>query len=492
MTILFALTFLLAQIKDPDFFWHLRTGQWIWEHCALPTADPFSLSTSGFADPRQYFILTSYWLAQLFYALVYSFSGWSGFFIVRAVIFGLMVRVLLARRHEWPLGYSVLSAALMVQLFAWFPVERPQFLSFLAFAAVVVLLDRLTEAREKLPLQVVWGLFVLMLIWGNVHGGVLLGQILCGACLLNNGWRSWRGEIAWPFFFRTAAVLTGAVLLSLVTPNWANYLAAHQESLDPKYQPFFEFNLEYSSLYRLIAVEKLWVYGFFPVMVMLAWWGLFRDGFAKNLMYLVLTACFTYFAFRNVRYLPFLGLLVLPFAGNALILLGKRVGLVLALILFFGVVAGNFQHFGNIRSLTRTGPISPRYPQRAVEFVKQSGLRGNLFNDYEWGGYLGWALGAGHNIFVDGRTLDIERYSDWILLYEILGAAEKGTEKHVDHFGKQKILDHLLRKYKIDYMILPKNRWGSPFWLAVTLADHPGWNAVYDDRISVVFVKNGQ
>jgi hypothetical protein len=492
VSLLFALTFLLAPIKDPDFFWHLHTGQWIWENRALPTIDPFSVAGGTSVNARQYFILTSYWLAQLFYYGIYALFGWSGFFIVRAVIFWLLVRAMLMRRHVWPLGYAVLVAASMVLIFARFPVERPQFLSFLFFAAVTALLDRLAEAREVLPRQVVWGLPVLMLAWGNIHGGVLLGQILCGAHLLNNGWRGFTGEISWRFFRRTTVVLAGAVLLSLVTPNWANYLAAHQESLNPKYQPFFEFNLEYRSLYQLIVVERLWIYGFFPVLALLAGYGLVREGVRKNLMYIVLTACFAFFAFKNVRYLPFLGILVLPFAGNVLVLFGKRIGMALVLALFIGGVAGSYQHFDNIRSLARNGLLSPRYPQRAVEFVKQNGLRGNLLNDYEWGGYLGWALGAGHNVFVDGRTLDIEKYNDWLLLYEILGSAEKGAEKHIDYFGKRKILDHILSKYKIDYMILPKIKWGSPFWLSVTLADHPGWNAVYDDRIAVVFVRNGQ
>jgi hypothetical protein len=27
---------------DTDTWWHLRTGQWIVEHCAVPHTDPFS------------------------------------------------------------------------------------------------------------------------------------------------------------------------------------------------------------------------------------------------------------------------------------------------------------------------------------------------------------------------------------------------------------------------------------------------------------------
>ncbi len=33
---------LMSPIIDADIWWHLRTGQWIIEHGAIPTTDPFS------------------------------------------------------------------------------------------------------------------------------------------------------------------------------------------------------------------------------------------------------------------------------------------------------------------------------------------------------------------------------------------------------------------------------------------------------------------
>ena len=34
--------FVMTPITDPDIWWHLRTGQWIVEHGAVPMTDPFS------------------------------------------------------------------------------------------------------------------------------------------------------------------------------------------------------------------------------------------------------------------------------------------------------------------------------------------------------------------------------------------------------------------------------------------------------------------
>jgi hypothetical protein len=56
--------------SDTDFFWHLKTGEWIWQHQALPTADPFAYPTPATLDARQRFTLTSYWLSQIAYHLL--------------------------------------------------------------------------------------------------------------------------------------------------------------------------------------------------------------------------------------------------------------------------------------------------------------------------------------------------------------------------------------------------------------------------------------
>ena len=36
-----------CQITSLDLWWHLKTGQWIWQHSAVPHADPFSFSAEG-------------------------------------------------------------------------------------------------------------------------------------------------------------------------------------------------------------------------------------------------------------------------------------------------------------------------------------------------------------------------------------------------------------------------------------------------------------
>lgn len=55
---------------DEAFFWHAKTGRWIWQHNAFPAADSLSFPASQLAplgpdNGRMQFILRQYLLAQL-------------------------------------------------------------------------------------------------------------------------------------------------------------------------------------------------------------------------------------------------------------------------------------------------------------------------------------------------------------------------------------------------------------------------------------------
>src|ERR1017187_2434166 len=69
------------EIYDSDFWWHLKTGQYIFETHALPVPDPFAFTTAGAASPypgeplTRHFNLTHEWLAQVVFYLVWRIAG---------------------------------------------------------------------------------------------------------------------------------------------------------------------------------------------------------------------------------------------------------------------------------------------------------------------------------------------------------------------------------------------------------------------------------
>jgi hypothetical protein len=113
--------------------------------------------------------------------------------------------------------------------------------------------------------------------------------------------------------------------------------------------------------------------------------------------------------------------------------------------------------------------IDQAYPAAAVAYLADSGVSGNMLNEYVWGGYFIWAAPE-RKVFVDGRT-DI---FDWT---GVLG-------EYMRWYTLQESPDALLDKYQIDYCVLAAN---SQIGRAVELL--PNWRKVYADDVAVVFTR---
>ena len=104
-----ALGFLLQPISDPDFFWHLRTGEWMLEHRVLPQELISSASPRQTPAEIERFTATSYWLAQLLLALLHGAGGMGAIVALRWLLFSLFL-LLLARRAR---GDALVRAGLL-------------------------------------------------------------------------------------------------------------------------------------------------------------------------------------------------------------------------------------------------------------------------------------------------------------------------------------------------------------------------------------------
>jgi len=70
--LLLSIICLVSQIKDPDFFWHLKSGESLWKQGALPTKDIFAYTSPPYQNDRVHFVLTGFWLSQLLFYLMYA------------------------------------------------------------------------------------------------------------------------------------------------------------------------------------------------------------------------------------------------------------------------------------------------------------------------------------------------------------------------------------------------------------------------------------
>ena len=77
-----AFPFLLAleKISESDTFWHLKTGEWIIAHGAVPHADPFSATVNG----KEW--LDWEWLFQVGIYVLYSWGGFNALVVGKAFV----------------------------------------------------------------------------------------------------------------------------------------------------------------------------------------------------------------------------------------------------------------------------------------------------------------------------------------------------------------------------------------------------------------------
>src|SRR5258706_8722800 len=73
-----------TELRDSDAWWHLKTGEYLWQRHHLPAPDPFAYTTylSGPAYPGEEkvrdFNLTHEWLAPILLYLPYAIGGIPG------------------------------------------------------------------------------------------------------------------------------------------------------------------------------------------------------------------------------------------------------------------------------------------------------------------------------------------------------------------------------------------------------------------------------
>jgi hypothetical protein len=461
-------------LRDPDTFWHISTGQWIFDHAQFPTVDFYSYTATG--KPW----ISTEWLSQLALALAYKLGGWRAVTILAAssaAIVGILCHYLLQHlRFSVAIGFTVLTAAVISLYF----LARPHVFSYLPLAIwIIALLDAYDDDNCDLPPLL--ALAPLMILWANLHGsftfGLALLYIFAAACLYKSVVQQ-NYKKCWRLLAITLAVTVSA----LITPYGTASAFTTLELLDMKstLSRIFELrspNFQQSTLMLICFVAillaiaglgirlrgpRLIAFGLITVMGLSYYRGLIMFFF---LMPIILARP----AARSAGYLaPQLSRTRTSESDQAsdpvLEFLQKRSFAVLASCTGLAVLL-------TISIWWRQDivPSERVAPEAAIEFVRRTKITGNVFNSYDFGGYL---IFSGIPTFVDGRALP---FGD-AFLHEYFDAADLVDINKA--FG-------MLDEYKVNWIILPPTE---P--LTKALAPSALWDQVYSDRYAVVFVRH--
>jgi len=452
------------EVYDSDFWWHLRTGQYIVEKHTLPFPDPFAWTTAGAHDAypgearTRQFNLTHEWLAQVIFYAVWRAGGIAAMVSARAITLtafcGLVGLIAWRRRASF---YGAIAAALAAAAVAQvFALDRPYHFTWLLLAATMAIL----EFRRAL-----WLLPPLFAVWANCHSGYFLGWVVLGA---------WCAESL--VLRRRDVALWVASLLSVLASG-----------LNPNGFEIFRTLLNYQSSYltsRLMewARPSLWPPSAFSVLLAVAaavmLWARRRVRIADWLIF----AAFAAAALTAQRNTILAGLIAPIMIASYLPWTWKWkwdrrspfvVCLLLAAGLATGISRGSFFQFR---------AAEWKLPKGAADFLALHHVTQPMFNTYEYGGYLIWRLWPQQRTFIDGRALSESVFQDYArILYN-----------HDTSDGLPSGED-LLHRYGIQAIVMNTFEFagGHVYLLAPALADpaQTSWKLVYNDPQALVFMR---
>ena len=450
-----------SRFNDPDMWWHLKTGQIIWTTHTIPTTDLFSYTTNHHAwVPHE-------WLSQTLIYGAYRLGGYSGlmlwvcFFAAILLIAGYALCTLYSKNSK--VGFL---GAIML----WFCSTigfsiRPQMIGYLLLV-VELLLIHLGRTRNR---RWFFCLPLLFAIWVNCHGSFFLGFCLLGlflfcsffhfrrGSLVSSRWDArYRRALAWSMALSGAALFLNPVGIRQVLYPLNTMLA----------QPIVLSQVEE---WKPLLFNDLRGLGFLAILgcVLLLLVLRHSEIFLDELLLLAVGA---ELAINHQRMIFAFGILAAPVVSRLLSTLwdgynadqdrpALNAGLIALSVL--GMVWG----FPNRQNLVQQ--VDAGNPVKAVEFIKTHPLPGRMLNEFNYGGYLIWAVPQ-YPVFVDSRN-DV---------YEWAGV--------LDEFVKWATLQSnpntLLNQYGVDFCLLDR---ASP--MAHVLPLMQGWKTIYSDDRSVIF-----
>src|ERR1035437_839132 len=214
-----------ASVGDPDIWWHLRTGEWMLQHHAVPRVDLFSASLAG--KPGQAYS----WLFELIVVKLFQRFGLVGTLGYSA---GMVLAITVALRHLVKRLQSDFSIIILLTFATCFSLghlftPRPWLFTILFF---VLELDILMQARRTGRLRELAWLPLIFALWSNIHiqfiDGLIVLALAVGESVVTRWGIGERTRLRAPW---AAAAFAGSILATLVNPyGWHIYRVADRSA----------------------------------------------------------------------------------------------------------------------------------------------------------------------------------------------------------------------------------------------------------------------
>lgn len=456
---------------DSDLGRHLALGNSMLDERVIPTRDLLSHTRAGLSRPPYE------WLAQVLYASAHRLLGLDGVILLTSLVialaFTLVYRYSQIRSGSTLAAIALTFIAVGASSIHWLP--RPHVFTFLLLSIWIELLDRLIRDESVKP-----HLFpLIMLLWANLHGGFVYGILAWSAYFA--GWilETWRGRSEKQIGRKLIIVGISSLVTTILTPDlWHNWEAVlnnrsafilnrtvetmRPNLTDPSILPY-TFLLALSILLLAVNRKNVKAGHFFLVA-------------GLGAMSLLMARNIPLFAIAAAPILSEVGMASLTkfkkreriekrFTGSNSLSRQSFWSIAATLVVIAFFVNFNVK---NERTIHQFDPSI--FPVEAVDFIHANPQQGNMFNDFNWGGYLQYRLWPQYTVFIDSQS---DFYGESLVReYDQIASANNDWQ-------------NLLESYQVDWVIIPA---GSP--LADFIESNPNWEIIYKDGTAVIGRQN--
>ena len=455
---------------DSDLGRHLALGNYILDARVVPTHDLLSNARAGFSRPPYE------WLSQVIFALSNRLLGLDGVILFTSIIialtFALIFQFTNRRSGSTITSLVIVFLAVGASTIHWLP--RPHIISLLLLAIWVDQLDQLTEGN---PVRLYF-FPLIMLFWVNLHGGFIFGILAWFAYFAGWAWNTLRGKVNKRIGINLLITGATSIIATIITPDlWHNWDAVlnnrsafilnrtvetmRPNLIDPSVLPFtllllLTFFLSVLNRKTLKPGRAFLLMGF----------GLMSLLMTRNIPLFVI-ACIPFMIEMATKSLSGFKVWIQIEEQFSGFVSNPGTSLWYVVATFFAIAYVTYFNFINNRSIYQFDPSV--FPVEAVNFLEANPQSGNMFNEFNWGGYLEYRLWPRYTVFLDSQS---DFYGESLIRdYDQIMSARDGWQT-------------LLETYQVDWVIVKND---NP--VATALQSELNWRIIYQDATATIIHK---
>jgi hypothetical protein len=385
-----------ACANDLDVWWHLRTGQWIFAHHAVPQIEPFSVLAG---KPWQAYS----WLFEVIITGLFQKFGLVGLVVYTSTMVCAITIALysMIKRLQSDFSVIVLLTLGVAYSLGHLYTPRPWMFTILFF---ILELNVLMQVRRSGRTRGLLLLPVIFALWANIHIEFIDGLLVLGLAFAESIAARWWSAAE----TRVRPIWMGAAMLASLTATLANPYGWRV------YSVVFDYSSRLAtSGSALNRVTELQAMPFrdaadFLILLLALGSGAVLAGKRRFVLFESALLAFAVFAsFRSQRDIWLTAIVSAMILASGIVVKRKpalrtpRFAWVVSAMAAAMLMVAGFRVL-RVNNTLLGAEVKATLPADAVAAVRAHGYAGPVYDDYNWGGYLIWSLQL--PVTMDGRA----------------------------------------------------------------------------------------